>query len=121
MITKSEWRMADRQLMADDRQRLDDPPTAEEMLAYTRGELSPDDEAHVRERLVRHPDLVRTLTEEFPADGAEPGDPDYLSDEEFATHWNAMQQRLRPRSGGKVVQFWRTFSAIAAALALVLG
>jgi len=101
-----------------------EPPTAEEMLSYTRGELSPEEEARVQERLVAHPDLVRTMTEPFPAEGAEPGDPDYLSDEEFAAHWASMQKRLRrkaPASTGRVLQFWRYSAAIAATVAVVLG
>ncbi len=129
MITKTEWQTVTRQLMADDRRRLGEPPTAEEMLAYTRGELTPEQEARVRERLVCHPDLVRTLTEPFPAAGAEPGDPDFLPDEEFASHWTAMQTRMRgerPAEGARVlqfwsVQFWRTSAALAAMLAVVFG
>jgi len=101
-----------------------EPPTAEEMLAYTRGELSSEEEARVQERLVAHPDLVRTLTEPFPTEGANPGDADYLSDAEFATHWALMQKRMRremPAAGGHVVQFWRYSTAIAATVAVVLG
>lgn len=100
------------------------PPTAEEMLAYSRGELSPDEEARVQQRLVDHPDLVRTMTEPFPTEGAEPGDPDYLSDEDFAVHWAAMQKRMQrepPAEHGRVLQFWRYSAAVAATVAAVLG
>ncbi|HEX2121291.1 MAG TPA: hypothetical protein VHL59_06585, partial [Thermoanaerobaculia bacterium] len=124
MITKTEWQTVTRQLMADDRRRFDEPPTAEEMLAYTRGELTPEQEARVRERLVCHPDLVRTLTAPFPAEGAEPGEPDFLPDEELAQHWTAMQTRMRgarPVEGARVLQFWRISAALAAMLALVFG
>lgn len=125
MITKSDWQAVHHQLMADERRKIGDPPTAEEMLAYTRGELPAEAEARVRERLVLHPDLVRTLTEPFPTEGAEPGDPDYLPDEEFTKHWAAMQQRLgreKPAAAeGRVLQFWRVSTAIAAALAVLFG
>jgi hypothetical protein len=123
MNTKSDWRTVNEQLMNDDRRKLE-PPTAEEMLAYTRGELSPEDEQRVRERLVCYPDLVRTLTEPFPDEGAEPGDRDYIPDEEYASHWDALQPRLRRSkrsTQGRRLQFWRTSAALAAALAVALG
>jgi hypothetical protein len=94
------------------------------MLAYTRGELSPEEEARVRERLAGHPDLVRTMTEPFPAEGANPGDPDYLPDAELATHFASMQKRMhvaKPAERGRVLQFWRYAAAIAAGIAVVLG
>jgi hypothetical protein len=124
MITKSDWRAVNQQLMADDRRRLGEPPTTEEMLAYTRGELTAEEEARVRERLVCHPDLVRTLTEPFPTEGAEAGDADYLPDEEFASHWSEMQTRMgrgRPAEGARVLPFWRFSAALAAMLAVVFG
>src|SRR3712207_3458883 len=94
MITKTDWRTVNEQLMNDHRPRLD-PPTADEMLAYTRGELSAEDEQRLQERLVRHPDLVRTLTAPFPTEGAKPGDPDYVSDEEYPAHWRALHARMQ--------------------------
>jgi hypothetical protein len=117
MTTKSEFAAA---LMADDHQRRIEPPTAEEMLAYTRGELPADEAARIRERLIAYPELVRTLTAQFP-EAAEPGHPDYLSDDEFAGRWAALQKRRQRSEGGRVLQFWRAFGAIAAALVVVLG
>jgi hypothetical protein len=104
--------------MAEDRLSIGEPPTAEEVLAYTRGELTPDEEARIRERLIANPDLVRTLTAPFP-EAAEPGHPDYLSDHEFARRWSALQKRRQRSDRG--LQFWRAFGAIAAALAVVFG
>jgi hypothetical protein len=124
MITRTDWQAVHDQLMADERGRLGDPPTAEELLAYTRGELPAEEEARVRHRLVLYPDLVRTLTEPFPIEGAEPGDSDYLSDEEFSRHWASMQRRMsrkQPVSGARVLQFWRVAAALAAGLAIVFG
>lgn len=95
-----------------------EPPTSDEMLAYMRGELSADDEARFRDRLIPYPELVRTLTASFPAEGAEPGDDDYLSEEEYARHWAALQRRMRRDA---VVPFWPAVAAIAATLALVFG
>lgn len=121
MTTRSEWKAASRALMAEDRQRFGEPPTAEEVMALTRGELPAEEAARVRERLVAYPDLVRTLTVPFPTEGARPGDQDYMSDDEFATHWAALQKRRQRPSGGRVLQFWQAFGAIAAALAVVFG
>lgn len=123
MITKSDWQAVNRQLMADDRRRTGGPPATDEMLAYVRGELAPEREAHLQERLVCRPELVRTLTEAFPTEGAGPGDPDFLSDEEFARHWTAMQTRMRRngRNEGRVLSFWRMSAALAAAVALAFG
>lgn len=122
MNGNEEWKAASRRLMADERRRLD-PPSAEEMLAYTRGELTPEEEERLQERLVCHLDLVRTLTEPFPA-AAEPGDPDYLSDAQLEPRWAALQARMRrgkrPASP-RVLRFWRASAALAAMLALVFG
>jgi hypothetical protein len=118
MTTKSELSAANRDLISQNRLALGEPPTAEEVLAYTRGELAPDEEACMRERLIAYPDLVRTLTTPFP-EGADPDHPDYLSDHEFARHWKSLQKRRRPSDSGR--QFWRAFGAVAAAVAVVLG
>lgn len=118
MNTKSEWQSVHQQLMADERRRLQ-PPTAEEMLAYTRGELTAEEEASIQERLACYPELARTLTAEFPSEGAEPGEADYLSDEEYAVHWKRLQARMRPAAKeGRVVQFPRWIAGIAAAIAI---
>ncbi len=121
MTTKSQWHAANRALMSENRQRFGEPPSGEEVLAYTRGELPAHEAARVCERLVAYPDLVRTLTAEFPVDAAKPGDPDYMSDDEFAKHWASLQKRMPVKGGGRVVQFWPAISAIAATLAIVFG
>ena len=121
MNTKSEWQAVHHQMMADDRRKLGDPPTADELIAYSRGELSPQQEERVRALLVAYPELARTLAEPFPMEGAEPGDPDYLSDEEFAAHRASLQKRMLRPPDGRLLRFWRVASAIAAAIALVFG
>src|SRR4051794_22595474 len=118
MITKSELSDVNGKVMAENRTTNGEPPTAEEVLAYTRGELAPEEEACIRERLIAYPELVRTLTTPFP-EPAEPGHPDYLSDHEFARYWKALQKRRQRSNRG--LQFWRAFGAIAAALAVVFG
>lgn len=127
MITKSELHDAHRRMLEEERSRLGDPPTAEEVLAYSRGELSPAEEERVRELLACYPELARTLTEPFPTDEAKPGEPGYVSDAELEQRWKVLQERLRgPRivpaqPGGRVLQFWRFTSGLAAALAVSFG
>jgi hypothetical protein len=118
MITKSELSAANSDLLTEDRLSIGEPPTAEEVLAYTRGELTTDQEARMRERLIAYPELMRTLTAPFP-EPAEPDHRDYLSDHEFARHWKALQKRRRQPQRG--LPFWRAFGSIAAALAVVFG
>jgi hypothetical protein len=104
-----------------------EPPTAEEMLAYSRGELSAEEEARLQERLVQYPELVRTLTVPFPMEGAKPGDPDYMGDEEFAAHWAKVQERTAAgrrwagRRDARAPRVWQWSTAAAAALAVTFG
>jgi hypothetical protein len=124
MITKHELHSIHEQMMAERRDN-GEPPTAKEMLAYTRGELSSEAAVRVQERLVAYPELVRTLTIPFP-EPAEPGDEDYLSDAQFAEHWKAMQARMKPpvpiRRVESSPRLWRNVSlALAASLICVFG
>jgi hypothetical protein len=97
-------------------------PTAAELTAFRRGEMSPDEEERFRERLVSYPELVRSLAEPFPDEGAEPGSADYLSDAEYKRHWAAMQaKRNRVATNGRVLPFWRAFGAVAAALTITFA
>jgi len=98
----------------------DEPPTAEEMLAYANGDLSADEAARVWERLQQYPELARAYTDPFPEAGAEPGDPDYVSEAEIDRRWTAFSKQLDGERG-RVVQFPRILSAVAAALIVVLG
>lgn len=51
-------------------------------------------------------------------DDPQPGDPDFLSDEEVSTHLAALRRKLRPE--GRVLRF-PVLTAIAAAMALVFA
>ncbi len=77
-----------------DRRKLGEPPTFDEMLAYTRGELSGAEEQRVRELMVCYPELARTVTEPFEPE----------------------ETTLAP-----VVRFRHVWTAIAAAIALVFA
>lgn len=124
MTTNSDWQAVHQEMTADDRRKLGEPPTAEEMLAYTRGELSDETAGRVRAGLVCNPDLARALVQPFPADDAKPGDDDFLSQDEMAKHWASLQRRIHdsPKgSGARVFQFPSRWTAIAAAVALVFA
>ena len=118
MIRKSDWQAVQQEMIAADRQQLGEPPTAEEMLAYSRGELSSEEEARVRALLVAYPELAQALTAPFPT-----GDDDSLSSEEVSKRWKSFQSRIHGKEvpRGKVLQFWRASTALAAGLALVFG
>jgi len=132
MITKSDFQAVQERLIAEERARLGDPPTVETMLAYTRGELNPEEEERVRALLVCYPDLARGLAEPFPAQDSNDGVPE-LTDAEFAPRWAALQARMNaegaPAAQGTVVSFadaaarrWRRASAaLAAGLMLAVG
>jgi hypothetical protein len=120
MTTKSEFAAANEAFLAEDRTKAGPPPTAEEMLDFMRGKLPAEESNRIRERLIAYPELVRTLTAQFP-EGAEPGDPDYLTDHEFARHRAALEKRLVHRDGARGLLFWRGFGAIAAMIALGFG
>jgi hypothetical protein len=123
MITKSDWDTIQHELLEADQQQGGggEPPAVDEMLAYTRGELAPEDEERVRRLLVSYPELAHALTAPFPEDDAMPGDADYLPPEELGRRYAELRRGIRGE-GGTVVQFWRrTSAAIAAALVLALG
>jgi len=94
-----------------------EPPTAHEMLEYLRGDLSAEEEASFRTRVIDYPELLRTLVADFP-EPAQPDDPDYLSDEEFARRWTVVRKRDWSHT---VVPFWRTVAAVAAAVAVIFA
>jgi hypothetical protein len=131
MITKSELQAVYREVKAEDRRQREEPPTVDEMLAYVQGELSPEDEARVGQRLVLYPALIRALTTPFPAEDAVPGDPGYLSSAALDERWASMQTRLHgdqpgselfPPPQARVLRFWqRSAAALAAVLVLAVS
>jgi hypothetical protein len=124
MTNESDWQAVQLEMTEEDRRKLGEPPTAEEMLAYTRGELPAGTAGRVRAWLVCNPDLARALMQPFPANDAEPGDPDFLSQEELAKHWASLQQRIHvpaTTSAFRLLRFPARWTALAAALALVFA
>ena len=117
MTTKSDWE-AVRHDMTGQRREPGEPPTVEEMLAHSRGELPEADAQRVQQYLDANPDMARALTQPFPEDDAKPGDADYLSEEELSRRWVALQKEIRP--AGSVWRF-PAMTALAAAVALVFA
>jgi hypothetical protein len=124
MTSKSDWQDANRELIAEQREKLGDPPTAEELLAYSRGELSENEEERIRDLLVAYPELARMYAAPFPEEG------DAVSEEQVRGSWNALQDRLgirkdpavRPEAEaqrGRVLFFRYVPASVAAALALL--
>lgn len=105
MIKKSEWQAAYGELIAARRRELGDPPSEEELLSYSRGELSEPEAARVRDLLVCYPELIAVL-EPLPSPAAgQPEDADSLSQEELAQDWVSLQARLGAQHAGR--DAWR--------------
>jgi len=90
-------------LIEESRRTLGDPPSAEELLAYHRGELSGKDAERIREHLAHDPETLDRLLDLAAYTGS-PGDPDHLSDEELDEDWQAISSRLRLPRRSKVVR-----------------
>ena len=118
MTTKTNWQAVHDQLTTEDRARLGEPPTGDEIFAYMNGELNEAEKARIAALLVAYPELARTLAHPFPAEGE--GEP--FSDEELSRHFAQFQKRVQ-RKAAPVLPF-RTVAAalaVAAMLALVFG
>jgi hypothetical protein len=124
MITKSDWQAVHQEMTAEERRKLGEPPTTEEMLAYSRGELSAENVERVKAWLVCNPDMARALMEPFPSDDAKPGDADFLPEEELSKRWASLQQSIHgvalPRAQGSVLRF-PVWTALAAVVAVVFA
>jgi hypothetical protein len=95
-MNRSDWEAVRDALIADDRERLGEPPTVEELLAYENGELSAREAERVRQLLIAYPELGSAFAVEFPPD-------------------------VDDVRNGRVLLFWRSISAIAAGLAIAFG
>jgi hypothetical protein len=112
MITKADWQAVLGDLTAEDREKLGTPPTAEELIAFERGELSPEVTERVRRLLVAYPALAHALAQRIPDED------ERLPDDEMDRRWAELRGRIHERrEPGRVLVFWR---ALAAALAIAL-
>jgi hypothetical protein len=129
MMNRSSWQAVRDALIADDRANLGEPPSVDELLAYERGELSKEDAERVQQLLVAYPELARAYATPFPSDDAQLGDSDYLTSDVIDRQWNAFRPGNRSGSAnaaghgstGRLLQFWPSVAAIAAAIAIVFG
>ena len=67
MITKTDWDDALDAWVDGECERLGGPPPQEQIVAYLRGELPPEEAARVRALLVYYPELTPLLTQQPPA------------------------------------------------------
>jgi hypothetical protein len=114
MIDRTDWQNVRDALIADDRAKLGEPPTVDELLAYERGELSAEDAERVQQLLIAYPELARAYATPFPSEDAE------LPAEVIERQWQAFRGKTRG-GGARVLEFWRWSAAIAAALAILFG
>ena len=115
MTNKSEWQDANRRLVAEQRKNLGDPPTAAEMLAYSRGEMSAAEEERVRDLLVAYPELARMYAAPFPEDPVTDVSKTVVDD-----GWADVQRRLGVTMLPARTRGWSYVpTTIAAVLALV--
>lgn len=111
MMNENEWEAVRDALRSDDRARLGEPPTAEELLAYERGELSAEDAERVQQLLVAYPELARAYATPFPEEAE-------LPQEIVDRQWKSFHAN---NGDAKVLQFWRGFATVAAAVAILFA
>src|SRR3954447_26356050 len=91
MVEKSEWDVVYGRLISEGRERVGDPPTADEVEALFHGTLSDEDAARMRARLVYYPELARVMAQPPP-----PEEIPVLTDEERREDWAAIRSRIAP-------------------------
>ena len=114
-MTTKNWQAVHDQLTAEDRARLGEPPSGDEILAYMNGELEEAEKTRIRALLVAYPELARTLAHPFPAEG----EGETFSDEELSKHFAQFQKRV-PRKDARVLPFRGVVAALAVAAMLAL-
>jgi len=91
MVEELDWKALYRRLITEGRERAGDPPTADEVDALFRGDLSEEEAARVRGLLVYYPEIARVMTQPPPSETT-----NVLTDEERAQDWEAIRKRIAP-------------------------
>lgn len=106
--SRHEWDAAADAWLAAERDRLGEPPTPEEVAAYTSGTLAGEDAARVRALLAYYPELTAE-TEPEPAD-------DVLTEFDVARDRAALRARLAAEKPSA----WRHLLPVAAAITIAV-
>jgi hypothetical protein len=94
VIEASDWQAVYRELIAEGRRRLGEPPTVEDLDAYSRGELSAEEADRIGELLACYPELLTAVAARFPdSDEPSPDDLAPLTPEEQAEDWAEIVRR----------------------------
>jgi hypothetical protein len=130
-MNRNESNAAYDKLIEEGRRRVGPPPTVDELLAYSRGDLAADHHDRVQELLVYYPDLARAVSALKHDSDAEPANPADITNETAAAHWESLRHRIASMRSGTTGKFkplraprrgvnqrWRSM-AIAASLAVV--
>lgn len=121
MTTKSDWERAYQEILDRARDRVGEPPTPQQLVAYHEGRLSPDEEERIRELLAYYPALAEALQDD---DGDD--EPPLLTNEELEADWRSLQRKMKPAPPVRVfaapaVRRWQLATAASFAAAMVLG
>jgi hypothetical protein len=115
IMTENDWHEAARAVSDAELVRLGDPPTDDEVIAFSRGELTGAHESRVREYLVHAPELLDALTAPFPSADAAP----VLTEAQLAHDWSRLRARIEPERPPVPRWYLRNNWAIAASVAAV--
>jgi hypothetical protein len=117
-MNHKDWEDGYREAIDRGRARVGEPPTPEEMMAYSRGDLPPHEKDRIRELLSYYPDLAEGLVEEADPSIRE----SHLSEHQLAQDWSTIQKRLK-RSPAPVInaRAWHWGNVAAVAACVVVG
>jgi anti-sigma factor RsiW len=93
MTNKTDWDSAYRDVVDRGRERLGDPPSPEELIAFSRGELPEAEAERIRELLAYYPDLAVALAE---GDDIAMDEAPVLNREQIEADWQLLQHRMSP-------------------------
>src|SRR6185436_10195842 len=102
-MNDSDWKAVAGELLAEQRQRVGEPPEIERVQAYLAGRLPEAEAEEVRQALACYPELALALAEPSSAAGER-----VLTEEQLAEDWTKLQARVgMTKLPDKVVEFPR--------------